>query len=334
MRTLNITNGDGAAGVLKASSVAGDVLPWRDPMHHGPFPAGLSLDDLRPLRAQYLAGPEGDIQAVERDFRLRDDHLKASANYDRVILWFEHDLLDQLQILQILDWFASADLQATHLQLICIDAFPGIDGFRGIGQLDKIQMASLLGKRTDVTKGMVQLAQAGWAAFRSASPLALMDFINSDLSLLPFLKAALQRHLEEFPGTKSGLNRTEQQIISLVSQGVDGPVDLFLQNMDYETALFVGDWSTYSVIDRLCEAGILHTQNGSFFYPSFTAEQQNTFRDQRLNLTDFGQKMALGERDAFGALPRNMWIGGVHIHSEHSFWTWDAEGKKPVRLTR
>lgn len=34
---LHITNGDCAAEIIKASSLGGDVLPWRDPMHHVPL---------------------------------------------------------------------------------------------------------------------------------------------------------------------------------------------------------------------------------------------------------------------------------------------------------
>ncbi|MDH3695461.1 MAG: hypothetical protein OER96_12920 [Gammaproteobacteria bacterium] len=96
---LHITNGDSAANILKKSRIVGDVLPWRDPMHHGSFPAGLELDDVSDVRARYLAGDttEGNTEAM-RDIRLRNEHLKAATRYDEVVLWFEYDLLDQLQI--------------------------------------------------------------------------------------------------------------------------------------------------------------------------------------------------------------------------------------------
>lgn len=76
MRSLHITNGD--------------VLPWRDPMHHGPFPKGVGFHDLSQLRAQYLAGPDADPTKAERDLRLRDAHLAASTSYDSIVLWFGH----------------------------------------------------------------------------------------------------------------------------------------------------------------------------------------------------------------------------------------------------
>ena len=94
MSTLHITNGDGAASVITASAVQGDVLPWRDPMHFGPFPPGLSFDELGALRAAFLSGPGIDHDATLRQFRQRDDQIRRCDRYDEIILWFEHDLLD------------------------------------------------------------------------------------------------------------------------------------------------------------------------------------------------------------------------------------------------
>src|SRR5919206_483284 len=53
---LHITNGDHAARLIAATGVGGEVLPWRDVLHEGPVPEGLSLDELRPVRAPFIAG--------------------------------------------------------------------------------------------------------------------------------------------------------------------------------------------------------------------------------------------------------------------------------------
>ena len=214
--------------------------------------------------------------------------------------------------------------------MICINQFPGMDRFRGIGELDPAQMFSLLDQSTAVTDDMLKLAQRGWAAFRSNDPTTLSALINTDLSPLPFLKAALLRHLEEFPFTTTGLNRTEQQILSLVAGGVHGPVELFLQNMDRETALYIGDWRTFSIIDRLCKAGLLTAEPGTFWHPPASPEEQSAFRQQRLMLTDFGQEVRSGKVDATGAITRDEWLGGVHIQSDQSSWAWDPETQAPV----
>ena len=80
-----------------------------------------------------------------RDFIRRDRALARFHDHDEVILWFEHDLYDQLQLIQLLDWFAQQELEETRLSLICIDHF------FGLGQLTPVQLASLFNTRQEVT---------------------------------------------------------------------------------------------------------------------------------------------------------------------------------------
>ena len=102
---LNITNGDCAVDVMKEASIPGVFLPWRDVLHDGPVPAGLSLTELSEVRANFIIDRGwGAAEDIKRDFIDRDNTLKLFEEYEKVILWFEHDLYDQLQLLQILDW--------------------------------------------------------------------------------------------------------------------------------------------------------------------------------------------------------------------------------------
>jgi hypothetical protein len=102
-RILNITNGDSAVNIMKQAGVPGTFLSWRDVLHDGPVPAGLSLEDLSMVRAGFIANRGwGASEAVVQGFIARDNVLKSYDQYEKVMLWFEHDLYDQLQILQIL----------------------------------------------------------------------------------------------------------------------------------------------------------------------------------------------------------------------------------------
>lgn len=331
MADLHVTNGDGAGNILKRCGVAGDVLPWRDPMHHGPFPAGLSRTDLSRVRATYLAGPSAADQTA---FQGRDAQLCAAPDYDRVVLWFEHDLLDQLQVLQILDWLGDLDLDTARLEMICIDRFPGIEPFRGLGQLDDAQMAALLGERRPVLPEAIALAQAGWSAFRSGDPRDLLDFVQGDLRHLPFLRASLLRHFEEYPCASTGLTRTEMQLLSLVAKGVNAPADLFVQNMVDETALFIGDLPTFAHIAQLCDASLLRCSAGQFQMPPRDGSSPGAFRGQRLYLADRAEAILARGADAFGQIDRDQWLGGVHLRSDRPMWTWDAEDAKFLERIR
>lgn len=338
MRTfLHITNGDGAAGLLKASGLEGDVLPWRDPMHHGPFPEENDLEALSAIRGRYLAGPDLPEADVARDFELRNAHLKSAALYEEVVLWFEHDVLDQLQILQVLDLVGRGFAEPQALSMICIDRFDGVDGFRGLGQLNCAQIASLWPTRKPVSARQIALAAEGWAAFCSDDPQDLERYLRKDLSELPFLAAALKRQLEEFPDAGTGLTRTEAQILNMVADGVHSPVCLFVKNMDLESVLYMGDWSTFSRIDVLCSGPhpLLRCEpDGKFHYPPSEQIPPEAFKAQSLHLTEAGKDVAAGNRSAHGLLLRDEWLGGVHLKSGAPLWTWDRENQRLFRQER
>ena len=105
---LHVTNGDSTVLGLREAGIEGDVLAWRDILHEGPVPADLSEDGLDEVRARFLAGlGAGSYEEVRASFAEREVALAAALEGDEIVLWFEHDLYDQLQLIQILSWFAS-----------------------------------------------------------------------------------------------------------------------------------------------------------------------------------------------------------------------------------
>lgn len=327
-KRLNITNGDGAAGVIRASAVEGDIQAWQDLMFEGPFPAGLDLEATSQRRAAYLAASYPAERDVAAEFRERDRQSGEAGHYDEVVLWFEHDLLDQLQLLQILDGLSGKRPGA--LALICIDDHPDVDEFRGLGQLTPRHLPALFDARSPVTEAQFALAQAGWAAFRDPDPRAIETFLGGDTSALPFLAPALARHLEEFPSVENGLSRTDRQLLELVAAGRGDPIALFLDNMAQESCLFMGDWSTFRRLAALCDGPVplLRCRSGApFRYPPRDKIDIDILRLQRLTLTESGRQILDGAADAARLNPVDYWLGGVHLHSDRPLWRWNAQDR-------
>ncbi len=327
---LHVTNGDGAADLLQTSGLEGDVLPWRDPMHHGPFPAAADLRELSTIRGRHLAGPDLSETDVVRDLELRNAHFLGASRYEEVVLWFEHDLLDQLQILQILDLVAQGSAKPRQLSMVCIDRFEGVEGFRGLGQLTPDQVTLLWPSRKAVSNAALSLASAGWTAFRSESPKDLERFMAGDLSPLPFLTAALHRHLEEYPAADSGLSRTERQILDLVAEGVQSPVSLFVQNMELEAVLFMGDWTTFSRVAELCSGPhplLRCAPDATFRYPPSEGLSREEFARHELHLSAEGQDVQAGRRSARPLRVRDEWLGGVYLNSSQPMWVWERSNR-------
>lgn len=329
---LHITNGDSAATSLKESSIPGDVLPWRDVLHEGPVPEGLSLDALSKIRADYICGqwPVFSQEESQRDFSLRDAHLAGSERYREIILWFEHDLYDQLQLLQLLDWFAIHPRQHAALSLICIDSYPGIQPFYGLGQLSLEQLVTLFGKQTPVTADQLNLGQAGWKAFTSQDPTDITTYLASDSSSLPFMHAALIRFLEEYPSTQNGLGRTDQDILELIREGADSAGKLFWHQQQREEAPFLGDWVVWQRIADLCSGPkpLLKCEPSACFRfpPNVSADKE--FLSQRFSLTKTGRSVLSEQADWLELNGIDTWFGGVHLKTGGRMWRWDRKNNE------
>src|SRR5437764_1127825 len=171
---LHVTNGDSAAATLRQSSVGGTVTITADVLHEGPTPGGLAPERWRKVRARYLAESGYDDYDSCLARLTRWDHtLEDYRSYDEVVLWFEHDLFDQLLLIRALDGFAGRNLGGTELSLICIGEFPGVVPFHGLGQLTPQQLATLLPKRQRVYEGQKLLAPDAWRALGSPAPTGL-----------------------------------------------------------------------------------------------------------------------------------------------------------------
>src|SRR4051794_24713476 len=120
MPVLHVTNGDSTVPALVQTGLVDDVLVWRDVLHEGPVP-DVADGELRRLRAAFLGAPE-------EDFAERDRRLDGARDGDYV-LWFEADLYDQLQVLQVLSQLHALAVPAERVTLICIGEHVGFTHF-------------------------------------------------------------------------------------------------------------------------------------------------------------------------------------------------------------
>src|SRR5437879_5392701 len=139
-RVLHVTNGDSVAVGLRQAGVEGPVVAWRDVLHEGPVPA-LPAAALARVRARFLAEAVGGRTGeIERDLRARDRTLAHGAR-DEIVLWFEADLYDQLQLIQVLHRAGAARMPS--VTLVSVGEVPGRAHFGGLGELPADQLVAL-----------------------------------------------------------------------------------------------------------------------------------------------------------------------------------------------
>jgi hypothetical protein len=320
-RFLHVANGDSTTNTIREAGLPGALSVWADVLHDGPVPGGMPDGELLPIRAKFLAdgapADGGPDDAAADLTRWRAAILDTSA-YDELVLWYEHDLFDQLNLIQLLAWIGEQAPVATlvasgRVSLICIGSFPGRDHFKGLGELTPAELAPLLDTRQPVTAAQYALATRAWDAFRASDPRAIEALLRGDMSALPFLAAALRRHLEEFPWTTDGLSRTERRLMQLAEPGPIAFADAFPRMHDDETAFYIADLSLLEMIARLAAASPPLMVSGN-----------------ALTLTDTGRAVLAGEIDRVSHCGIDRWLGGVHLQGRCATWRWNHKTERIV----
>jgi Domain of unknown function (DUF1835) len=306
---LHITNGDSVQ--LRETGLPGEVLTWKDVLHEGPVPGGMTLEQMRPIRARFLAGlgkePEHEIlAALER----RDQTLERFAEFDEVILWFEHDLYDQLQLIQILDWFSRQEFRGTKLTLICKDRY--------LGLLRPDELLSMYPGRRPVTATQLRLGARAWRALCAAEPIAFVHLVREDTSVLPYLQGALMRHLEQFPSTQNGLSRTERQILEFAGMQPSRVGSIFGASQEREERVFMSDLAFIAYLNGLVNARVPLLR---------VVKRESAFWNCELEITSEGRAVLRAEDDHLCLNGIDRWLGGVHLHGDR-VWRWDGEHGK------
>ena len=101
---LHVTNGESAGNTLRQTTIGGAVLAWQDTLHEGPVPAPAApgvAPDARASSADCGWGSEQSPARHRSSCAIGSCSMR-SATTGQVVLWFEHDLYDQLQLLDVL----------------------------------------------------------------------------------------------------------------------------------------------------------------------------------------------------------------------------------------
>ena len=324
---LHIHNGDSAAGTAKKSDISGEHLAWREALVCGPAPGDLAPNEFREVRARHLADAYGaNLEKAVQELRAQEEKLARFSDHEEVVLWFEHDLFCQVQLIYLLDWFAQIELGQTRLSLICINEFPGVAGFRGFGELNEDQLAALFPQRQEVTQTQLDLGSKAWRAYSSAQANGLIALLNSDTSALPFLQNALSKHLQRFPATDNGLGRVERTGLDLVAKGFSNFKALFPAFARREPEYGFGDAQFYLELKRLADAAI--PALNSTVADKQAAPDPAQMLLASFEITEYGKALLVGEEDFVRSNGIDHWLGGVHLVGSEASWRWDEEAQE------
>ena len=228
MAILHILNGDATLASFNETGLDGEVLVWREVFSEGPLATKLDVDFWNAREAWVTSvfedKPERYREMVVEPLSILNEP------YDEITLWFEFDLHCQVNLLGVMQLLKQqVDLTAPDVYLVCPDSFPGIDDFRGMGQLNGEQLEDLYDARLHLTEYDFIIAAEAWQKYILFNADALQQWIDTTpfWGSLHLLKPALQAQVKRLQVNEQGLNYIEHTLLLLYQSGLTNPADIY-----------------------------------------------------------------------------------------------------------
>lgn len=253
--TIHITSGDNAGGNLAKAGLPGEVFVWHDVLYDGPRCPGWPDETTLKARAAFLEDLTAgglDRRCILDTLRCQYQKLAESASRKHIVLWFDACLFDQSMLAHVL--MCLRHRNARNVELLCVDEFPGIDPYHGLGQLQPDELASLYGNRQPVADAQFEFAVRVDGAFATQDAGVLSELCQMTDAPLPWIPAAVVRWLQERPDSVTGLGRLEDLALAAIRAGNDTPCGIFASVAASDTPpQFWGDTTLWAKINALAE---------------------------------------------------------------------------------
>ncbi len=318
MATLHIRCGSDIKSRLTEAGFIGDFLEYSDALCQGPI-----VDDpgWMDRRAAFLADAYGPgvgrtREQIAEGLAQAEAGLQAAASrYERVVLWFEHDGYDQINLARCLAQFSGRRRGGSRwLRWSIIPA-----------RCDSSGSVSYRPKRcgccgTNASQSLSQQAQAGqtvWTLLRQPDPTALAVAVGAEIPQLPYLARALRRHCQELPWTANGLGLTQRLILEVLAEQPRTIGQVFRGLMlERDPLPFLTDLMLADFVRQMQRV------SQPVFTAAFDDNDRRWFRE-RLTITPLGRAILAGEVDWLSLSPPQRWVGGVSIRAGQPCWRWD-----------
>jgi len=327
-RTMHIRCGHDFLRELREAGLHGEFNAHINPYLQGPV---TDTPDWLERRARFVADTFSLYQPLPfatalEDARAEEQRLAAaSRDYDRVVLWLEHDRYDQFVLLRCLAWFAEHGAPP-RLELVGPSDFPGATRFVGLGQLPPEALRLLWERREPIGAEQLAFGRRAWAHFRAPDPRALAALARDGTPLLPALAGSLHRHLQELPSVGDGLGLTHRLLLEALGendgQRVGRLVGLVMHDRDPLPGL--GDLGYDLALRELAAPPdpLLQRSGG---------HARDAWHRDEISITATGMEVLEGKRDGLDLLLPERWVGGVRIARTQRNWRWD-ESTRDVEL--
>ena len=276
---LHITNGDSTTNYLQKLQYKGEFITWREMLCEGKTSIDVGSESFWKTRfdffkSSYKVSKEKFIELTVKEYR----NLCQTKNQKEIVLWFEHDLFCQVNMLAIISWLKRYR-KNEKITLVCSGDVEGSERRLGLSELNKEQIQSHFENRVELTQDDIEYADYIWQLYCSNSPLRLeIAYKFNPMSPFKYLREAIEMHLKRFPSIENGLNSVENYIIQTAAESESTSKHQLVSNLLRNQKVYgFGDVQYFQKIEKL---KTLFTS----FHPVKLSRKGKKVLDNQLNL--------------------------------------------------
>ena len=216
---LHITNGDSTTNYLQKLKIQGDFITWREMLCEGKTEVKVGSEQFWKSRFDFLKNSYKITKKQFIDLTLKEyRNLCNQKTQEEIVLWFEHDLFCQVNMLAVISWLKRYR-KGRKISLVCSGTLPGSDSLFGLSQLSEKQIKNHYKNKVELTLDDIEYADYVWQLYCANNPIQLQNVYQYQPSkTFKYLTDGLLAHLQRFPSLGNGLNAIENNILTIVSE--------------------------------------------------------------------------------------------------------------------
>ena len=251
---LHILNGDSTAEIFDKTSIAGDIVVWREMLCEGVVKSEIGSDDFWKSRYDFFESEFGIGKLEYFDQTIKElVKLEELSTYREVVLWFEYDLFCQVNLIAACSYLIKSFRKDINYYLVCTGKEKGKDQLQTLSNYGPNEYEVLYKNKVKLTKNDLLFAEYCWNLYIENDPIKLKNNNFSKNSKFEYLPMAIDQHILRFPN-KNGLNQIENKILELINSGLTSKNKIVRQLLIWqqkETVYGFGDMQYFMTLKNL-----------------------------------------------------------------------------------
>ncbi|WBX74729.1 DUF1835 domain-containing protein [Tenacibaculum pacificus] len=215
---LHITNGDTTSKKLEELNFEGKKITWREILCEGKTTTDVGSKNFWKNRfnffkTYYRTSKQKFLNYTVKEYRA----LCNEKNQDEIVLWFDYDLLSQINMIALVSWL-KRHRKGCQISLVSTEKINNKKSIE-LNTLSDNQLRQHYINRSILSQNDIEYADYIWQLYCSDNPLQLENAVKLHTnSTFKHLNKALKNHLQRFPSLKNGLNLIENSILKTINK--------------------------------------------------------------------------------------------------------------------